>query len=53
MVATGTLLFYAIPIRSYHRIWFRTKMILWFDCDKPQPPVVVWTAGCDAYPKSR
>jgi hypothetical protein len=108
MVATGTLLFCAIPIRSYHSIWFRTKMILlvlaglnawvfhariwrsvaawdldpvtpkparvagaaslllwaciivtgrmiaynWFDCDKPQPPLVVWAAGCDAYPKS-
>ena len=107
MVITGVLLFYAIPIRSYHSIWFRTKVILlvlagvnawvfhariwcsvttwdldpvtpkaarvagaaslvlwagiivtgrmiaynWFDCDKPQPPFVVWAAGCDAYPK--
>jgi hypothetical protein len=23
----------------------------WFDCDKPQPPLVVWAAGCDSYPK--
>jgi hypothetical protein len=107
MVATGILLFYAIPVRSYHSIWFRIKLILlvmagvnawvfharvwrrvsdwdvapvppraarvagtaslvlwagiivmgrmiaynWFDCDKPQPPFVVWAAGCDAYPK--
>jgi len=109
MVITGTLLFYAIPIRSYHSVWFRTKMILlvlaglnawvfharvwrsvttwdldpvtpkaarvagaaslvlwagiivtgrmiaynWFDCDKPQPPFVVWAANCDSYPGSR
>jgi hypothetical protein len=107
MVITGGMLFYAIPIRSYHSIWFRTKVILlvlaglnawvfhariwrsvaawdldpvtpkaarvagaaslvlwagiivtgrmiaynWFDCDKPQPSVVVWAAGCDSYPK--
>ena len=107
MVISGSLLFYAIPIRSYHSVWFRIKMIMlvlaglnawvfhariwrsvttwdldpvtpkaarvagaaslvlwagiivtgrmiaynWFDCDKPQPPLVVWAAGCDAYPK--
>jgi hypothetical protein len=107
MVVTGGLLFYAIPVRSYHSVWFRTKVILlvlaglnawvfhariwrsvtawdldpvtpkaarvagaaslllwagiivtgrmiaynWFDCDKPQPPLVVLAAGCDAYPK--
>jgi hypothetical protein len=28
MVATGVLLFYAIPIRSYHSVWFRLKIIL-------------------------
>ena len=21
----------------------------WFDCDKPQPAIVVWAAGCEAY----
>jgi hypothetical protein len=107
MVITGALLFYAIPVRSYHSIWFRIKLVLlvlagvnawvfhariwrrvsewdvapvppraarlagtaslvlwagiivmgrmiaynWFDCDKPQPALVVWAAGCDAYPK--
>jgi len=107
MVITGSLLFYAIPIRSYHSVWFRVKMVMlvlaglnawvfhvriwrsvttwdldpvtpkaarvagaaslvlwagiivtgrmiaynWFDCDKPQPPMVVWVAGCDAYPR--
>ena len=107
MVISGSLLFYAIPIRSYHSVWFRIKMIMlvlaglnawvfhagvwrrvttwdldpvtpkaarvagvaslvlwaaiivtgrmiaynWFDCDKPQPSLVVWAAGCDAYPK--
>jgi hypothetical protein len=28
MVITGTLLFYAIPVRSYQNIFFRTKMLL-------------------------
>jgi hypothetical protein len=107
MLSTGILLFYAIPVRSYHSIWFRFKVILlvlagmnawvfhsrvwhsvtawdldpvppraarvagtaslllwagiivsgrmiaynWFDCDKPQPPFVVWAAGCDSYGK--
>ena len=28
MVVSGTLLFYAIPLRSYQNIFFRTKMLL-------------------------
>ena len=28
MIATGVLLFYAIPIRSYQSVWFRFKVIL-------------------------
>jgi hypothetical protein len=28
MFATGLLLFYAIPIRTWHSLWFRTKMVL-------------------------
>jgi hypothetical protein len=28
MVITGTLLFYAIPVRSYQNLFFRTKMLL-------------------------
>jgi Family of unknown function (DUF6644) len=27
MVVTGTLLFYAIPVRSYQSIWFRAKAV--------------------------
>jgi hypothetical protein len=27
MVITGTLLFYAIPVRSYQSIWFRGKVV--------------------------
>ncbi len=27
MVITGTLLFYAIPVRSYQSVWFRVKLI--------------------------
>ena len=105
MIATGSLLFYAIPVRSFHNVFFRAKMIMlvlaglnawvfhgrvyrrvfdwdlapiapsaariggalslvlwaaiivsgrmiaynWFDCDKPQPAIVVWAAGCGAY----
>jgi len=28
MVISGVLLFYAIPVRSYHSVWFRFKLIL-------------------------
>jgi Family of unknown function (DUF6644) len=28
MVVTGSLLFYAIPVRTYQSVWFRLKMIL-------------------------
>ena len=28
MVATGLLLFYAIPVRTFHSVWFRTKLLL-------------------------
>jgi hypothetical protein len=30
MVVTGVLLFYAIPVRTWHSIWFRAKMVLLF-----------------------
>ena len=28
MFATGLALFYAIPVRTWHSVWFRTKLIL-------------------------
>jgi hypothetical protein len=28
MVVTGALLFYAIPVRSYHTVFFRLKLVL-------------------------
>jgi hypothetical protein len=28
MIVTGALLFYAIPVRSFHSLWFRAKMLL-------------------------
>jgi hypothetical protein len=28
MAASGSLLFYAIPVRSYHSVWFRLKMAM-------------------------
>ena len=27
MVVTGLLLFYAVPVRTFHSVWFRAKMI--------------------------
>jgi|SRR5579872_1563034 len=107
MATTGVLLFYAIPVRTWHSLWFRAKVVLmlaaavniwifhrrverdrdrwdgaarppmgarisaaislaawigvvvtgrmiaynWFDCDKPQPPVVAALASCSTYPQ--
>jgi hypothetical protein len=107
MITTGVLLFYAIPVRSWHSLWFRAKLVLmlvaavniwifhrrverdrarwdsaarppigarisaaislvawigvvvtgrmiaynWFDCDKPQPPVISALASCSTYPQ--
>ena len=28
MIATGLALFYAIPVRSFHSLWFRAKLVL-------------------------
>lgn len=28
MIATGLLLFYAIPVRSFHSLWFRMKLVM-------------------------
>ena len=28
MIVTGALLFYAIPVRSFHSLWFRIKILL-------------------------
>src|SRR5215510_16436466 len=50
MVITGVLLFYAIPLRSYQNLFFRTKMILmvlaglniWLFHSRIYPKVAVW-----------
>jgi hypothetical protein len=50
MVISGTLLFYAIPLRSYQNIFFRTKMLLllfaglnvWFFHSRVYPRVADW-----------
>jgi hypothetical protein len=56
MVITGTLLFYAIPLRTYQSIFFRTKMLLlllaalnvWLFHTHLFPQVAVW--GADPIP---
>lgn len=50
MVITGTLLFYAIPVRSYQSLFFRGKMLLlvlaglnvWFFHSRVYPKVAKW-----------
>jgi len=50
MVVTGTLLVFAIPLRSYQNIFFRTKMILlvlaglnvWYFHSRVYPTVAAW-----------
>jgi hypothetical protein len=50
MVISGTLLFYAIPLRSFQNIFFRTKMLLlllaglnvWFFHARVYPAVANW-----------
>ena len=53
MVITGSLLFYAIPLRTYQSIFFRTKMVLlllaglniWLFHTRIYPQVAVWGAN--------
>ena len=53
MVITGLLLFYAIPVRSYQSVWFRSKMIMlvlaginiWVFHYRVYPRVADWDAG--------
>jgi Family of unknown function (DUF6644) len=59
MVITGTLLFFAIPLRSYQNIFFRSKMLLlllaglnvWFFHSRVYPRVA--TSNVDGAPPSR
>jgi hypothetical protein len=46
MVISGTLLFYAIPLRSYQNIFFRTKMLLLLLAG-----LNVWVFHSRVYPK--
>ncbi len=48
MVISGTLLFYAIPVRSYQNIFFRFKMILLLLAG-----LNVWIFHSRVYPKGR
>jgi hypothetical protein len=53
MVITGSLLFYAIPLRSFQSIFFRTKMLLlllaglnvWMFHTRIYPQVATWGTG--------
>jgi hypothetical protein len=53
MVISGMLLFYAIPLRSFQNIFFRTKMLLlllaglnvWFFHARVYPAVANWDIG--------
>ncbi len=53
MVISGTLLFFAIPLRSYQSIFFRGKMLLlllaglnvWIFHSRVYPRVAAWDAG--------
>src|SRR6266536_2724602 len=53
MVISGTLLFFAIPLRSYQNIFFRAKMLLlvlaglnvWIFHARILPKVAAWDAG--------
>jgi hypothetical protein len=50
MVATGVLLFYAIPVRTYLSVWFRAKLIflalaainIWYFHARVYPHVAHW-----------
>ncbi|MBF8300900.1 MAG: hypothetical protein HW394_1270 [Acidobacteria bacterium] len=53
MVITGALLFFAIPVRTYHSVFFRLKVILlvmaganawWFHL-RTEPGVAAWDVG--------
>lgn len=53
MVVTGLLLFYAIPVRTFHSLWFRIKVVLllagainiWHFHHRVQQDVSKWDVG--------
>lgn len=53
MVMTGALLFFAIPVRTYHSVFFRFKLILlvlaglnaWWFHIRTEPTVAAWDVG--------
>ena len=53
MVATGVLLFYAIPVRNYQNIFFRMKMVMlvfamfniWYFHTRTERSVAHWDIG--------
>jgi hypothetical protein len=61
MVVSGTLLFYAIPLRSYQNIFFRTKMLLlllaglnvWFFHTRVFPRVANWDVEASPPPAAK
>jgi hypothetical protein len=61
MVISGSLLFFAIPLRSYQNIFFRTKMLMlvlaglnvWLFHSRVYPNVVNWDADAVPPPAAR
>ena len=53
MVLTGALLFFAIPVRTYHSVFFRLKLMLlvlagvnvWWFHNTIEPTVAAWDVG--------
>ena len=53
MVVSGVLLFFAIPIRTYHSVWFRLKLILlvlaalnaWWFHIRTERTIATWDTG--------
>jgi hypothetical protein len=53
MLISGALLFYAIPVRTYHSVWFRLKLILlvlaglnaWWFHVRAERTIAAWDTG--------
>lgn len=61
MVTTGLLLFFAIPVRNFHNLFFRIKMIMlvlallnvWYFHSRTERDVATWDRGVRPPPAAR